>query len=145
MSGPPVSVILPVYNGARFLRDAVESVRRQRYEPLETIIVDDGSTDETREIATGFPGEVSYVRQENAGPPAARNTGLRLARGTLIGFLDADDVWTDDKLALQVPRLLEEPSVDAVLGYTQVVYAGDSAEEPHRRMPPPSGPVLVLG
>jgi len=142
--GPRLSVILPVYNGARFLRAAVESIRRQRYEPLETIVVDDGSTDETREVATSFASEVSYVHQANAGPAAARNTGLHRALGTLIGFLDADDVWTDEKLALQVPRLLAEPSVDGVLGYTRVVYAAQDGGPGPPTSPPP-GPVLVLG
>ena len=145
MPHPLVSVILPVYNGARFLRDAVESARGQRYEPLEIVIVDDGSTDDTKEVAASLGGEISYVHQQNAGPPAARNTGLRMARGPLIGFLDADDLWTQGKLALQVARLMDEPSVDVVLGYTQVVYVG-THHEAHRGRPlPPPGPALVLG
>ena len=81
---PLVSVIIPVYNGDRFLRDAIDSIRAHSYWPLEIIVVDDGSTDATRAVASHRAGEVQYVHQENAGTPAARKTGLRMAQGTLI-------------------------------------------------------------
>jgi len=140
---PLVSVIVPVYNGDRFLRDAIDSIRHQRHRPLEIIIVDDGSTDETRAVATSLGGAVRYVHQANAGTPAARNAGLRLAQGALIGFLDADDLWTADKLAIQVTRLIEEPGVEIVLGYTAVAVLtdGDGGRAP--ALPP--SPMLTLG
>ncbi len=116
-----VSVIIPVFNGEAFLGEAVESIRRQRPEPLEIIVIDDGSTDGTKDVAAGFGSNVRYVYQPNAGPPAARNAGLRLARGSVIGFLDADDIWTGDKLSLQVPMLAGNPRADVVAGYTKVV------------------------
>ncbi len=140
---PLVSVIVPVYNGDRFLAEAIDSIRRQDYRPLEIIVVDDGSTDGTPAVASRLAGEVGYVRQDNAGTPAARNTGLRLARGTLIGFLDADDLWTDRKLALQVPRLMESPAAEIVLGYTEVASLADV--EHSRRAAPAPAPLLTLG
>lgn len=116
-----VSVIIPVYNGELFIADAISSIRRQRHKPVEIVVVDDGSTDGTAAIVRGLGPGVQYVRQANSGPPAARNRGLQLARGDVIGFLDADDLWTDVKLELQLPRLLGDPSVDIVCGRTQIV------------------------
>lgn len=113
-----VSAIIPVYNGEDFLADAISSIIRQNYEPLEIIVVDDGSTDGTASIAQGFPG-VNYVYQENQGAPAARNRGLQMARGNLIGFLDADDLRSDDKLAFQTSWFRKKPSAEIIVGYTQ--------------------------
>lgn len=113
-----VSAIIPVFNGEAFLGDAISSILRQNYQPLEIIIVDDGSTDKTAKIARSFPG-VTYVYQENRGAPAARNRGLQMARGNVVGFLDADDLWSDDKLELQISRFKREPAVEIVVGYTQ--------------------------
>jgi glycosyltransferase involved in cell wall biosynthesis len=113
---PLISVILPVYNGEKYLAEAVESICQQGYTPLELIIVDDGSTDRTSEIAHSFNLDVRYVSQPNAGPAAARNTGLGLARGDVIAFQDADDLWPPDKIALQIPKLIEDPALDIVWG-----------------------------
>lgn len=98
-----VSVIVPVYNGERFLREALESAFAQTLPPDEVIVVDDGSTDATPDIARSFP--VDYVRQENAGVSAARNVALARVRGDVIAFLDADDVWLAEKLEKQLARL----------------------------------------
>jgi glycosyltransferase involved in cell wall biosynthesis len=86
--------------------------------------VDDGSTDGTAAAVRALGPGVRYVRQANGGPPAARNYGLSLIRGTLVGFLDADDLWTEDKLAIQLPLLLNNPSIDVVCGKTQIVLQG---------------------
>ena len=110
---PLVSVIIPVYNGARFLRAALESVFAQTYRPLEVIVVDDGSADDSGVIAQNFP-EVRYVRQQNEGVAAARNNGIEIARGEFLAFLDQDDLWTPEKLKVQVDYLLNHPE----LGYT---------------------------
>ena len=110
---PLVSVIIPVYNGARFLRAALESVFAQTYRPIEVIVVDDGSRDDSGAIAQSFP-EVRYLRQENQGVAAARNNGIEIARGEFFAFLDQDDLWTPDKLETQVGHLLSHPD----LGYT---------------------------
>jgi glycosyltransferase involved in cell wall biosynthesis len=119
MANPLLTVVIPVYNAAHFLPEAVESIRRQEYEPVEIIVVDDGSTDNCAEVATGLGSNVRYARQENAGPAAARNHGLSLARGEFISFLDADDLWPPHKLSIQMARLLAEPELDFVLGRTQ--------------------------
>jgi glycosyltransferase involved in cell wall biosynthesis len=114
-----VSVIIPVYNGEAFLADALASIRQQNYRPLEIIVVDDGSTDNTATLARSFGDSVRYVSQPNSGPPAARNRGLRTARGNVIGFLDADDLWCDNKLELQLSRFVGQPKAEIVVGYTQ--------------------------
>jgi glycosyltransferase involved in cell wall biosynthesis len=110
---PLVSVILPVYNGARFLRAALESVFSQTYRAFEVIVVDDGSVDESGAIAQSFP-EAHYIRQENQGVAAARNNGIDAARGEFFAFLDQDDLWTPEKLKVQIDYLLNHPDV----GYT---------------------------
>jgi glycosyltransferase involved in cell wall biosynthesis len=108
-----VSVIIPVYNGSRYLRAALESVFAQTYRPLEVIVVDDGSADESGVIAQSFP-EVRYIYQTNQGVAAARNNGIDAARGEFFAFLDQDDLWTPDKLKQQVAHLQSHPDV----GYT---------------------------
>lgn len=110
---PVVSVIIPVYNGARFLRAALESVFAQTYQPFEVIVVDDGSSDDSRVIAQSFP-DVRYIQQANQGVAAARNNGIEAARGDFFAFLDQDDLWTPEKLKLQMDHLLTHPE----LGYT---------------------------
>lgn len=110
---PLVSVIIPVYNGARFLRAALESVFAQTYRPIEVVVVDDGSVDDSGAIAQSFP-EVHYIGQTNQGVAAARNHGVEAAHGEFIAFLDQDDLWTPEKLKLQVECLLKNPQ----LGYT---------------------------
>ena len=114
-----VSVVIPVYNGESFLLEAIGSVRRQGHSPLEIIVVDDGSTDRSAGIATGLGDAVRYVRQDNMGAAGARNRGIRMATGAVIAFLDADDVWSEHKLALQLAHLRADPSLELVRGYTQ--------------------------
>jgi glycosyltransferase involved in cell wall biosynthesis len=107
-----VSVIIPLYNGASFLGGAIENVLAQNYQPLEIIVVDDGSTDASTEIAAAYPNGVRYVYQTNAGPAAARNRGIKLAQGPLIAFLDVDDLWSEHKLARQTAYLRANPTMD---------------------------------
>jgi glycosyltransferase involved in cell wall biosynthesis len=116
---PEISVILPVYNGEVFVVEALESVFRQGYDPLEVIVVDDGSTDRTGEIVRGYGDRVRYCHQDNAGPAAARNVGLRAASGEVFAFIDADDLWPEGKLNLQMARFEENPSLEVVVGRVQ--------------------------
>lgn len=108
-----LSVIIPTWNCAARLVGALDSVAAQTYphERIEALVVDDGSTDDTAERVAEFasrsPFAVRYVRQANAGPAAARNHGLRLARGEVIAFLDADDAWRPTKLLRQMPLLTQ--------------------------------------
>ncbi len=120
---PLVSVIMPVYNGETFLAEAVESIQQQAYQPLEIIIVDDGSTDGTAQIAANFKGDVRCVYQPNSGQAVARNRGLRMVRGDIIGFLDADDLWAENKLEVQLPHVTSDLSVEIVLGHINRIWA----------------------
>lgn len=110
-----VSVVIPTYNYGRFLREAVDSVLAQGLSDLEVIVVDDGSTDETPEVIAGLGDpRVRAVRTPNGGISAARNTGLALATGTWLAFLDADDRWAPTKLARQLAMVEREPELDLV-------------------------------
>ena len=115
---PLVSVIIPVYNGARHLHAALESVFAQTYREFEVIVVDDGSADDSGAIAQSFP-DVHYIRQENKGVAAARNNGIEVARGEFFAFLDQDDLWTPEKLKIQIDYLLSHPELDYTLTQQQ--------------------------
>lgn len=115
---PLVSVIIPVFNGEKYLSEAIQSVLDQTYQPFEVIVVDDGSTDCSAEIALSFSGVV-YIYQDNAGTASARNRGLRDAQGEYLAFLDADDLWLPDKIAVQMDALLNDSSLDIVTGQVQ--------------------------
>ena len=125
---PLVSVVIPVFNGERFLRDAVQSVLDQQYAPLEIIIVDDGSTDSTATVARSLPETVRYLHQNNQGPAAARNRGIEQARGGLITFADADDLWPPGKLQLQLPYLINDARIEIVMGRVQLLSETGLAE-----------------
>jgi len=116
-----VSVILPVFNGEQYLTEALESVLGQDYRPLEVIVVDDGSTDRTAELCQPYiqSDMTRYHFQEHQGLAAARNAGIRLARGDVIAFIDADDLWVKGKLGAQMRVLESDPSIDIVLGRTR--------------------------
>jgi glycosyltransferase involved in cell wall biosynthesis len=114
MSQPLVTVIVPVYNGERYLAFALRSIFEQDYRPLEIIVVDDGSVDGSADIAKSFP-EIRYSHQSNQGVAVARNVGLDAAQGEFIGFLDQDDLWMPNKLSRQIDYLLKYPEVDGVL------------------------------
>jgi glycosyl transferase family 2 len=112
-----VSVVLPTYNRARVLVDAIESARAQTYSRFEIVVVDDGSTDETESRVRAIADlRVRYVRQSNAGVAAARNLGVKLSRAPIISFLDSDDLWKPGKLAAEVAFLTEHREADAVFG-----------------------------
>jgi len=108
---PLVSVVIPAYNAAKYLAESVASVLAQTYGPFEILVCDDGSTDGTAEVAKNFGPPVRYFRQENKGPAAARNLGLRNAAGKYIAFLDADDLWHPRKLELQIALMEAVPDV----------------------------------
>lgn len=108
-----VSVIIICYNGAHYLPDAIESCLTQTYSPLEIIVVDDGSTDNTAEVAQSYT-EVKYIYRENGGIAQARNTGIATATGHFIQFLDSDDVILPEKIQRSVAVLQQEPSIGLV-------------------------------
>jgi glycosyltransferase involved in cell wall biosynthesis len=125
---PVVSVIIPVFNGDRFLREAVQTVLAQNYSPLEIVIVDDGSTDSTASVVKSLGEPVRYLHQTNQGPAAARNRGIEQAQGSLLAFADADDLWPGNKLALQLPYLIEDVAVDIVMGRIQQVLLSETED-----------------
>ena len=120
---PLVSVIIPTFNGAHFLPDAIASVLRQHYPALEIIVVDDASSDEIEVAVQALPVDVRFFRQEyNMGPAAARNRGIKDASGELIAFLDVDDMWTDNNLHTMADALMADPALDVALAFGQLVY-----------------------
>ncbi|MBD2691964.1 glycosyltransferase family 2 protein [Anabaena catenula] len=114
-----VSVIIPVYNGEKYLAEAIENVKNQHYQPLEIIVIDDGSTDKTAEIAAELKDNIRYIYQKNSGPASARNRGIKIAKGDVIAFLDVDDIWSEDKLDVQANYLASNTSIEIVQGLIQ--------------------------
>lgn len=109
-SEPTVSVVIAAYNASRWIVETLESVLVQDFTDLEIVLVDDGSIDDTAQIVARYGKLVRYIYKSNGGQPSARNTGIRAAKGEFIAFLDADDLWTKEKLRLQL-NLLNETRV----------------------------------
>ena len=127
-SRPLATIVIAAYNAEPFLGKAIASALAQDYVPLEVVVVDDGSTDGTSDVARSFP-DVRYVAQENKGPSAARNRGLEEASGEFVAFLDADDEALPAKMTLQVGYLLDHPDVGCTLGRQEVSFEGGGAPE----------------
>ncbi|MBI3997032.1 MAG: glycosyltransferase [Candidatus Omnitrophica bacterium] len=108
---PLVSVVIPTFNRAAMLREALESVFHQTVKSFEVIVVDDGSTDDTSRVVKSFAHGIVYLRQENQGVAAARNSGIKAAKGRYIAFLDSDDLWLPHKLERQIDYLRAHPDV----------------------------------
>jgi glycosyltransferase involved in cell wall biosynthesis len=121
---PAISVVIPVYDGERYLAEAIDSTLSQALRPLEIIVVDDGSTDGSLTVARRYPSPVRVVEQVHSGAGAARNLGARLARGDFLAFLDADDRWPESKLARQWEAFRRAPTLDAVLGQARQLHDG---------------------
>ena len=135
---PRVSVIIPAYNRANYLPEALDSVFGQTLAPHEVIVVDDGSTDDTLEVLRDYEGKVRYARQEHQGVSAARNRGLALARGDVIAWLDADDLWETEFLSTLVPLLAAHPELDGIYcGLTHMNAGGEILWTPTQRVVPP--------
>jgi glycosyltransferase involved in cell wall biosynthesis len=118
MTKPRVSAVITAYNSEAYVAEALSSVLEQSCPVDEIIVVDDGSTDRTRDIVAPFSQRgVRYLYQENLGPGAARNSGIRGTSGELVAFLDADDVWLKEKIKIQRDFLLEHPEVALVSGF----------------------------
>jgi len=125
---PLISVIIPTYNAAKYLPDALESILQQNHQNFEIIVIDDGSTDTTKDVLESYRNLIIYRYQENAGPASARNHGLQIAQGEIIAFLDADDLWPEDKIERQLFHLKEFPDVEIVIGRTRFEYLPDAKE-----------------
>ena len=122
------TVVIPAYNAAGTLREALESVLRQTVCPREIVVVDDGSTDETAAVAASMPGHVTVVRQDNAGPGAATTAGFRRVATPFVATLDADDLWLPEKIARQAARFEEDPGLAAVFTLARLFADGETPD-----------------
>lgn len=129
-----ISVVIPLYNGAQHIGEALDSVFAQAYPHLEVIVVDDGSTDDSAAVVQAYPARVLLLRQENSGSGAARNRGVMAATGEFIAFLDADDLWAQDKLQRQMACFRARPDLDVVWGYVREFEHGESPESSLTRL-----------
>jgi glycosyltransferase involved in cell wall biosynthesis len=129
-----VSVVIPAFNAARYIAEAVESVLAQTVPPAEIIVSDDGSTDETAAVVRRFGDRVRWHAGSNAGAGTARNRGVALARGELLAFLDADDLWTPDKSARQLRAFAENPTLAMVFGHVRQFHSPELPDEVKRQI-----------
>jgi glycosyltransferase involved in cell wall biosynthesis len=150
MSLPLITVIIGAYDAERYLAEAIESVLAQTHRNLELIVVDDGSTDRTGEIAESYPDPVRCIHQENGGMAASRNRAIPEARGDYLAFLDADDRFPPDKLEKQLAVFEADPELDVVYGHVTEFLSPDLDEsarallrEPEHDVPWPT-PNLML-
>lgn len=127
-----ISVITPVFNGERYLDEAIGSIRAQTLQPFEIIVVDDGSTDRSAEIAGSIPG-VRCLEIAHAGVGAARNHGVRAATGNYLAFLDADDLWLPRAMEFLLAPLLADPRLDGAFGGVEHFVSDECSEDVRRK------------
>lgn len=139
---PIVSAIITTHNRAGYLEEAIASVRAQDYGSIEIIVVDDGSTDATREVVAVFGTACRYRFQRNMGVSAARNSGVAMARGAFLAFLDDDDLWVPEKTREQMQALDSEPALDVVYGMAEQFISPELAVESRARFARTAGRVL---
>jgi Predicted glycosyltransferases len=131
-----VSVIIPTYNRAELICEAINSVLTQTYNDFELIVVDDGSTDNTSDLLAGYANRIKYIKQDNAGVSAARNAGISLSKGEYIAFLDSDDMWLTEKLEKSM-KFLEKGNFDWIC--TSRFRINEKKEKIERKIEPKSG------
>jgi glycosyltransferase involved in cell wall biosynthesis len=136
VNNPLVSCVISSYNRARLVPEAIDSALAQTYSPLEVIVVDDGSTDDTPQALAAYGDHIHVIRQKNAGTAAARNAGLAAASGEFVAWLDSDDAWLPGKIAAQVAAMA--PHSDAAVVYTKCQPIDESGHPP-----PPSAPIDI--
>lgn len=130
MGAPFFSVVIPAWNASATLHQTLDSIAEQNdHLPREVIVVDDGSSDRTVEVAQDHPSRPRIISKANGGAPSAFNVGIRATTGAVLAFLDADDLWTPDKLALQRAALDSDPLLDAVMGHSETFESPDYPPE----------------
>ncbi len=134
MTNPSISVIIPVYNNEKYVAEAIQSVLSQTFKPYEVIVINDGSTDRSADIAREFEPQIRFWHQSNIGISATRNKGIESASGDYLAFLDADDLWTPDKLKLQVEFLEKHPETEMILGTVKQFISPELNEEHHHKL-----------
>ena len=132
MTPPLVSCVVPCFNGERYLEAALRSILDQTHHPIEVIVVDDGSTDRSAEVVHRFGGPVRYHRQENRGPAGACNTGVALAAGEFIAFLEQDDLWLPHKTERQLREFAAAPAIGYCVAQIQNFWVPELAYEAER-------------
>lgn len=140
---PLVSVIIPTYNGAKYLGETLQSVMAQTYRSLEILVVDDGSTDGAGDLAAAFAG-VILIRQQRRGHPAARNRGVEAAGGAFLSFLDHDDLWEPRKIETQMACFREDADLDLVFGHIRNFFSPEMSAEARARVSVPLKPLPGL-
>jgi glycosyltransferase involved in cell wall biosynthesis len=124
-----ISVIIPTYNRERFITKAIDSVLKQRFSDYEIVVVDDGSTDNTREVLIPYSNKIKYIYQRNSGVSSARNTAIQAAQGLWISFLDSDDEWKKEYLAVQMEQIKKYPmAVGHITNAETVLMSGERSE-----------------
>jgi glycosyltransferase involved in cell wall biosynthesis/protein-L-isoaspartate O-methyltransferase len=118
---PKVSVIIATYNRSGFVCDAIDSALKQSFKDCEIIVVDDGSTDDTKQVLSKYGSSINYLYQDNQGRASARNSGIKLAKGEYLAFLDDDDIWVPDKLQKQVEFLNSHPNIGLIHTFTETI------------------------
>ena len=136
-----LSVIIPAYNAARYLADAIESIFAQGYHPLELIVVNDGSSDNTAEVAQSFGSAIQYIHQPNGGIALALNRGLDAAQGEWLAFCAADDRWAEKRLETQFAAFAANPKPDLVFGHVQNFFSPEISDMITRRYHCPPDPL----
>lgn len=129
---PRISCIVPVYNQSRYITAALDSIFEQTLPVDEVIVVDDGSSDDVACVVADYPRELVFFSQANQGPAAARNAAIKRATGDWLAFLDADDLWHPDKLALQWAAFQQDPEIDYCLAHKRNFWEASMADEESR-------------
>jgi len=142
--GSLVSVVIPAHNSEPYIRATLESVLAQKHRPLEILVVNDGSTDPTAEIVRGYAPDVCLIEQEQRGHPAARNAGIRASTGEFLAFLDHDDLWSPEKLELQMACFARDPALDLVFGHIQNFFTPEMTQAERDRIAVPLQPLPGL-
>ncbi len=137
---PLISTIIPVFNGARYISRAIESILEQGHPKIEIVVVDDGSTDNTAAVVKQFGAPVCYFYQENAGIAATMNHGVRRTKGDLFSFLDSDDYWLPGKISKQLEVLRQHPEIDMVFGHVKQFYSPELSKEYRDKYACPESP-----
>jgi len=140
-NGLDVSVVIPVFNGEKYLAEAIQSILEQTRPADQIVVVDDGSIDRTPDVVRTFGRKVDYVYQSNTGIGGARNRGMRETRGNLIGFLDHDDLWLPRRLELQLDAMEKDPGLDMIFGHAEQFVSPELGEEYRNRIKLPPNPL----
>lgn len=138
---PAVSVIMPVHNGEKYIREALESIFNQTYTNIEVTVIDDGSTDRTKEIIEMTGKNIRYFFHEKSGIAISMNKGVSESKGEFISFLDSDDIWDKNKTEMQISFMLQNPEIVACFGHVKQFFSPELTAEETKTLYCPPDPV----